>query len=1005
MAERRPTIRELIRQRRRFVGRRQELAAFRENFAVPPEDAAHHFLFHVRGDAGVGKTTLLRQLENTAREHRALTASVDESVNSVPEVMAAISAQFAHQGHPLKSFDKLLATYRQRRHEADSAAQQPAPQPLEEEAAGGPRPSASSAFVARAGLIGLGMVPGVGALAGAAEPDRVAQAADRARAKLSARLRSHDDVDLVMSPLDALTPAFLKDVGEVAASVPWLVWFFDTYERTGPLLDLWLRDVMFEGRYGSLPANAVVTLAGQGSLAPRCWADYADLVADLPLVPFTETEARQLLTAKGVVDEQVVEVVLRLTGGLPVLVSMLAEARPTTPEAVGDPSGTAVERFLKWVSDETHRSAALAAALPRSLDEDVFAAAVEDEAADLYGWLRSLPFVADGAGRCGYHQVVRTAMLRLQRNQSPQAWRARHLRLAEAFARWQRQLEETLEGDRKWEHERWLDYRLEEAYHRLCATPEEALREELRAYVCAYIDYASASWEHRWRQMLVEAGRDSGSASVAAWGDRLLAESTRRDLAENATRLLDEVGSDERAMSMTLGLRGMVRADMNELEGALADAERALELDADCVRALAARGSVHLDRDLYEQALESFDRAVALDPDFPWPLARRGETYRLLGRYEESLADLDRSFDLHESAWTVGTRAQVHHAMEDYEKALADFGRAVEISPEWSWIYAERARTYRALRRDEEALADCERALELGADYAAFGRVQALRLLERYDEAVDAADHRLASDPEDQGMLAERGEVYRMVDRFQEALADFGRAIEIEPSYATALVRRGLTHEHIGLLGQALADLDAAASASPDDAWVLANRGGLWLRLGDDEAALADLDRALGLRPDSLLALEYRARCHRLAGRYAEAAADIERAAALDGQDLDIAFEHAMLVSGTAGLIEARERWAAFEALLEEHGGQWDAQARVAAPIISRAALGDGAGAERLVAELTAARPYWQIVDDAVRALDELAPIPGVDPALLATLRAPLAELRAALEPGPAALG
>lgn len=86
MAARRPTIRELIRQRRRFVGRRQELAAFRENFAVPPEDAAHHFLFHVRGDAGVGKTTLLRQLENTAREHRALTASVDESLTApLPE--------------------------------------------------------------------------------------------------------------------------------------------------------------------------------------------------------------------------------------------------------------------------------------------------------------------------------------------------------------------------------------------------------------------------------------------------------------------------------------------------------------------------------------------------------------------------------------------------------------------------------------------------------------------------------------------------------------------------------------------------------------------------------------------------------------------------------------------------------------------------------------------------------------------------------------------------------
>lgn len=126
-------------------------------------------------------------------------------------------------------------------------------------------------------------------------------------------------------------------------------------------------------------------------------------------------------------------------------------------------------------------------------------------------------------------------------------------------------------------------------------------------------------------------------------------------------------------------------------------------------------------------------------------------------------------------------------------------------------------------------------------------------------------------------------------------------------------------------------------------------------------------------------ALEARASCHPRAGRYAEAAADIARAAALEDQDqdLDLALEHAILVSGTAGLVEARGPWAAFEALLEEHGGQWDAPARVAAPIISRAALGDGAGAERLVAELTATRPYWQVVDDAVLALDELAPIPG----------------------------
>ncbi|MEW9519411.1 Lrp/AsnC family transcriptional regulator [Streptomyces tubercidicus] len=73
MARNRPSRQELIRLRRRagFVGRRGEIAAFRDNFARAVEDPAHQFLFHVRGQAGVGKTSLVRQFEETAREQGA----------------------------------------------------------------------------------------------------------------------------------------------------------------------------------------------------------------------------------------------------------------------------------------------------------------------------------------------------------------------------------------------------------------------------------------------------------------------------------------------------------------------------------------------------------------------------------------------------------------------------------------------------------------------------------------------------------------------------------------------------------------------------------------------------------------------------------------------------------------------------------------------------------------------------------------------------------------------
>ena len=50
--------------------------------------------------------------------------------------------------------------------------------------------------------------------------------------------------------------------------------------------------------------------------------------------------------------------------------------------------------------------------------------------------------------------------------------------------------------------------------------------------------------------------------------------------------------------------------------------------------------------DRYEEALADFNRAIDLDPSYAWALANRGETYRRMERYEEALADLTRAIDL-----------------------------------------------------------------------------------------------------------------------------------------------------------------------------------------------------------------------------------------------------------------------------------------------------------------------------------------------------------------------
>ncbi len=293
MAQARRSMQELIGRRRRagFVGRGDERAAFRQNLDLPPEDERHRFLFHIHGNAGVGKTFLVRELEQIARERGALTAYVDESVGSVPEAMAAMSREFAGQGHALKKFDRALAAYRERRHEAEAVVAG-----LEPEGS-----SPATATAVRAGLAGLGLIPGAGPFVGAVDPAQLAQYADRLRRGLSARFASQDDVQLVLSPEQVLTPKLLDELADLATALPWIVLFFDTYERIGPFVDTWLYEAMTSDRHGALPANVVVVTAGQRPFDTARWAGFADFMTDVPLSPFTEAEARGLLADRGVV--------------------------------------------------------------------------------------------------------------------------------------------------------------------------------------------------------------------------------------------------------------------------------------------------------------------------------------------------------------------------------------------------------------------------------------------------------------------------------------------------------------------------------------------------------------------------------------------------------------------------------------------------------------------------------------------------------------------------------
>ncbi|WP_329572887.1 tetratricopeptide repeat protein [Streptomyces sp. NBC_01361] len=879
-----PSMQELIRRRRRagFVGRRDELTAFRGNFEIPVDDERHRFLFHVHGNAGVGKTFLVRELEQVARERGALTAYVDEAVGSVPEALAALGSQFAAQGHRLKDLDRRLAAHRERRHEAESASAA-ALVPEQSEPAS---PSAGSMAVARAGLVGLGLVPGVGAFAGAVDPAPLARGADRLKAGLSARLGSQEDAQLVLAPEKSLTPVLLTELAHIAASVPWVVLFFDTYERTGPFLDGWLRDVMTTERYGTLPANVVVTTAGQRDFDASRWGGYADYVGNIPLEPFTEAESRGLLADKGVVAEPVVEEVLRLTGGLPVLVSTLAESRPADPDDVGDPSPTAVERFLKWEQDEVRRAVALACALPRRLDADVFRAAVgcpDEDAATLYGWLRGLAFVSDRGDRVQYHGVVRSQMLRLQRHQSPRDWADRQTRLAETFGAWRAEAEAGLSGSDAWSARSWRELRLAQSYHLLCAGPRAALPGVLREAVDAIDEGESVG--RAWAQMIAEAGDDAGADTVAEWGRDLLSALEAGGTVAALGLLLDRAAQDPRTRALIRTVRGRDLRHERQFERAVVEYDRAIELDAEQARAYYGRGYTRLMQVRAEDGLVDLDRAVELAPGDTDFLIRRAEAHWVLDHLQEALADADRALELgsdgHEALAIKGLSL---YDLKRGDEALDALDRAIAMEPTDSRALTYRAKIWRDRGDDTRQWEDLDRALSVSPDdtWVALQRGEHLRLARRYPEALAELDRALSIDDAYAAAHASRGVTHYAQDHDELALRDLDRAIELSPDYGWALVQRAAVRNARDETAQALADLDRAVEIQPDNAWYRRERAEILRQEGRYEEALADFDVALGLDGTDEVTHARRGVTLRSLDRTAEALTALDRALELD---------------------------------------------------------------------------------------------------------------------------
>jgi hypothetical protein len=215
----------------------------------------------------------------------------------------------------------------------------------------------------------------------------------------------------------------------------------DTYELLRPL-DAWLRQEFLP----QLPESTITVLAGREPPAPEWRQEWHSLVRALNLRNLDPDDVRDYLARRGVEPARF-QAVLDATRGHPLALTLVADVLEQRPgqafqlHDAPDVIRTLLERFVQKVPSQRHRMALEACALLRLTTEALLAEVLgEEDAHELFEWLRELSFVDTGPLGLFPHDLAREALSADLRWRNPDRYADLH---AAARAYYNRRLQQT----------------------------------------------------------------------------------------------------------------------------------------------------------------------------------------------------------------------------------------------------------------------------------------------------------------------------------------------------------------------------------------------------------------------------------------------------------------------------------------------------------------------------------------------------------------------------------
>ena len=234
---------------------------------------------------------------------------------------------------------------------------------------------------------------------------------------------------------------------------------------------------------------------------------------------------------------------------------------------------------------------------------------------------------------------------------------------------------------------------------------------------------------------------------------------------------------------------GEAKHRRGDINGAIADYDRALELDPKSAQAHNNRGAARQAKGEIDSAMADYNKAIELDPKLANAFNNRAGARMEKKDLNGAIADYDRAIALevtHAPAYSNRAFAKVQRG--DLDAALADYDLALKYNPKYTGAFVNRGNTRQSKGDHQGAIADFTSALQL--------------------------------DEKNLPATTNRGMAHYVLRQWEPALADFKRACDLDAR------NQEYPRFYIWLIESHQGNKDAARKSLAD--YVAASRPGAW---------------------------------------------------------------------------------------------------------------------------------------------------------------------------------